>query len=67
MDDAPEINGSTPEERREYIKKRYPCIAECDACGLCKVFHGKDPESAYDDYISGRRSFIEVSKDFRRV
>jgi hypothetical protein len=33
-------------------------------CGLCKAFRGKDPENAYDDYINGKRSFIEVSKDF---
>lgn len=66
MNDAPEINASTQKERRDYIKNRYPCIADCDLCGLCKVFHGKDPEDAYDDYINGRRSFDEVSKDFKR-
>lgn len=66
MNDAPEINASTQKERRDYIKNRYPCIADCDLCGLCKVFHGKDPEDAYDDYINGRRSFSEVSKDFKR-
>ena len=66
MDTAPDIKESTPEERREYIKKRYPCISDCDACGLCKVFRGNDPESAYDDYIKGRRSFIEVSKEYRK-
>ena len=66
MNDAPDIHASTANKRREYIKKRYPCIADCDMCGLCKVFHGKDPEDAYDDYINGRRSFTEVSKDFKR-
>ena len=66
MNEAPDINSSTADERREYIKNRYPCIADCDMCGLCKVFHGKDPESAYDDYIKGMRSFTEVSKDFNR-
>lgn len=66
MNDAPDIHASTADERREYIKKRYPCIADCDMCGLCRVFHGKDPEEAYDDYINGRRSFTEVSKDFKR-
>ena len=63
---APEISESTVEERRAYIKGRFPCIADCDMCGLCKVFHGKDPELAYDDYIKGMRSFTEVSKDFNR-
>ena len=60
-----EIDNSTVEERREYIKSRFPCIADCDMCGMCKVFHGKDPERAYDDYIQGRRSFSDVSKDYR--
>ncbi|MBR4670073.1 MAG: hypothetical protein IKO84_05695 [Butyrivibrio sp.] len=65
MVSAPEIKESTTEERRAYIKERFPCIADCDMCGLCKVFHGKDAETAYADYISGSRSFIDVSADYR--
>ena len=65
-DSAPAINLSTPAERREYIVNRYPCIADCDACGLCKVFRGKDPENAYREYIEGTRSFEEISLDYRR-
>ena len=66
MYEAPDISSSTIEERREYIKNRYPCISDCDMCGLCKVFHGKDPENAYDDYIKGMRSFNDVSSDYKR-
>ena len=66
MINAPEINNSTAEERRTYIKERFPCIADCDMCGLCKVFRGKDPEMAYDDYINGTRSFSDVSDDYKR-
>ena len=66
MQGVPEIASSTIEERREYIKNRYPCISDCDMCGLCKVFHGKDPENAYADYINGTRSFMEVSADYKR-
>ena len=65
MGNAPEIKDSTVEERRAYIKKRFPCIADCDMCGLCKVFHGKDAETAYADYINGNRAFAEVSADYR--
>ena len=65
MLNAPEIKNSTAEERRVYIKERFPCIADCDMCGLCKVFHGKDAETAYADYISGNRSFTEVSADYK--
>ncbi|WP_026666123.1 hypothetical protein [Butyrivibrio sp. FC2001] len=65
MGSAPEINNSTSEERRAYIKKRFPCIADCDMCGLCKVFHGKDAETAYADYIDGSRDFMDVSADYK--
>ena len=64
MNEAPDIHSSTEDERREYIKNRYPCISDCDMCGLCKVFHGKDPENAYADYIKGTRSFYDVSADY---
>ena len=66
MNSAPEITGSIEEERRVYIKNRFPCIADCDMCGLCKVFRGKDAETAYADYINGTRSFMEVSEDYKR-
>lgn len=61
----PEVASSTEEERREYIKETFPCIADCDMCGLCAVFRGKDPELAYADYISGKREYMEVSEDYR--
>ena len=41
-------------------------LMDCDMCGLCKVFRGKDPENAYDDYIKGKRTFEEVSVDYKR-
>ena len=66
MSNAPEISTSGSEERRAYVKERFPCIADCDMCGLCTVFHGKDAEQAYDDYIKGRRSFADVSQDYKR-
>ncbi|MBR1815191.1 MAG: hypothetical protein IJ763_10685 [Lachnospiraceae bacterium] len=61
----PEIENSTPEERARCINEMYPCIADCDMCGICQVFRGKDPELAYADYIKGKRSFMEVSMDYR--
>ncbi len=62
---APEIKYSTEEERRQYIKDTLKCIADCDMCGLCTVFRGKDPELAYADYISGQREFLDVSADYK--
>ena len=67
MFSAPDIEGSTAEERRAYIKNRFPCIADCDMCGLCKVFRGNNAEHAYADYIDGKRSFMDVSADFKRI
>ena len=64
---APDIANSTAEERRELIKAKYPCIADCDMCGLCKVFRGNNAEHAYADYIDGKRSFMDVSADFKRI
>ena len=62
---APEISESTREERAEYIRKKFVCISDCDMCGLCAVFRGKTPETAYADYIEGKRDYIDVSADFR--
>jgi hypothetical protein len=65
MNDAPMLEASSEEERRAFIKDKYPCLADCHICGLCNVFHGKDPENAYDDYIKGIRSFADVSDDYK--
>ena len=65
MNIAPDIMNSNEDERREYIKNRFPCIADCDMCGLCAVFHGQDAEVAYSDYIKGIRSFEDVSEDYK--
>ena len=55
---APDLKSSTIEERRQYIKNTFKCIADCDMCGLCTVFKGKDPEIAYED-------FMAVSQDYK--
>ena len=65
MTAAPDIMNSTAEERRIFIKNKFPCIADCDMCGICTVFHGNDAEVAYEAYIRGERSFEEVSADYR--
>lgn len=62
---APEKETSTEEERRAFIKEKYKCISDCDMCGICAFFHGKDPELAFSDYIGGERSFLEVMSDYR--
>lgn len=63
---APSIAQSTREERLAYVRRRYPCIADCDACGLCKLFHGKDAEHALADYIEGLDELPQVMMRYRR-
>jgi hypothetical protein len=40
-----------------------PSLKEAKAS---KVFHGKDAETAYADYILGKRTFLEVSEEYKR-
>lgn len=66
MDEAPQVERSTNEGRRAYIQQRFPCIADCDQCGFCAAYHGRDPETAYADYIAEKAEFLEVSLRYRR-
>lgn len=63
---APKIDSSTKEEREEFIKQTYPCLADCDMCGICKIFHGRQPEIVFMDYIEGIREYRELVADIRR-
>lgn len=62
---APKITDSTKEERYKYINETYKCIADCDMCGICKVFRGKLPEIFFEDYINGNREYIDVSSELK--
>lgn len=61
----PDIKTSSRREREEYIKTTFRCKNNCELCGLCHVFRGKDPLIVYADYIDGRNSFEEISKKIR--
>lgn len=63
---APTIENSTREERLAYVRHRYPCIADCDQCGLCKLFHGQDAEHALAAYIDGEASLAQVLMGYRQ-
>lgn len=63
---APLIGESTRDERLLWVRETYACIADCDQCGFCASFHGRDPERAFADYIDGRGEFVEVSMRARR-
>lgn len=62
---APPVASSTKEEREAYVDSRYHCIADCDLCGLCALFRGKDPGIAFIDYIRGEEEFASVEARYR--
>ena len=60
---APSISESTKEERLAFVRERYVCISDCDACGICATFHGKDPEQALSAYIREVRGTMISTPD----
>ena len=61
----PGIEESTTEEREQYIKKVFQCKGVCEDCGFCAIYRGKSPEVVYEDYIAGKRSFYDITSDYR--
>ncbi len=61
----PDIEKSTKEERANYIKEKFRCKSDCESCGLCRVFRGKDPEIVYEEYIQGKKDFLDISANYR--
>lgn len=61
----PSIADSTKEERLEYVRSHYACIADCDACGLCTLFRRQDPQTALADFIEGRAELRDVLMRYR--
>ena len=64
---APVVAGSSREERLAYVRRRFPCMSDCDQCGLCALFHGHDATVAFRDYVDGRAEFGEVARRYRGV
>lgn len=62
----PDIATSTKEERMAYISETFRCRSDCDNCGICRVFRGKEPLLVFADYIEGKRTFQEISQEYRR-
>lgn len=61
----PSEKENSTEERRQFIKNTFRCIADSDRCGFCTGFYGKDLEVVYADYISGKRDYLDVSEGYR--
>ncbi len=56
----PGVEESTKEDRQKAIETMFRCISDCDSCGLCKIFRGKEPAMVFQDYIEGKCSFREI-------
>lgn len=61
----PDINTSTPEERWEYVRAAWRCLHNCELCGKCHILKGRDPGTLYEDYIEGKRSYLDVTLEIR--
>lgn len=63
---VPSIEDSTIEERESFIRNRYRRISDCDACGICAVFKGKNQVLAFSDYIDGRREYMDITNQYAK-
>lgn len=61
----PEIGKSTREEREVFIREKFKCISDCESCGICLVYHGKDPVLVYKDYIDGNAEYLDIARKYR--
>lgn len=61
----PDIASSTKEQRLAYIRETFRCRNDCDSCGLCRVFRGREPLLVFGDYIEGKRTFQEIMQKYR--
>ena len=62
---APSIENSTREQRLEYVVDKWRCLHNCELCGKCSILKGRDAEIVYEDYIEGRRSYMEITFEIR--
>lgn len=62
---APKIEESTRAERLEYVQDRWRCMCNCELCGKCNMLRGRDAEIVYEDYIEGRRTYMDITLEIR--
>ena len=63
--EQPKIDNSTKEERLAYVLEAWKCLHDCESCGKCRILKGKDAETLYEDYIEGKREYMEVTVGIR--
>ena len=60
---APSIDSSTIEERLAFVRNEWKCLHNCELCGKCRTLKGRSEETLYADYISGKRSYMEITME----
>ena len=63
--EQPKIDNSTKEERLAYVLEAWKCLHDCESCGKCRILKGMDAEILYEDYIEGKREYMEVTVGIR--
>ncbi len=63
MEQPPALSASTVEERRDYIKKRYPCISDCDF----PKYEVKPMVTPYPERVPDRLNVRDVVRHSERV
>ena len=63
----PRTDESTVEERRAYVLEAWRCLNDCEACGKCRILKGRDPETLYAEYINGKRSYMDITLELRKL
>ena len=58
---APSIDSSTIEERLAFVRNEWKCLHNCELCGKCRTLKGRSEETLYADYISVKRSYMEIT------
>ena len=61
----PKIENAAKEERLAYVLEAWKCLHCCDECGKCRILKGRDVEVFYDDYIEGKRSYMDITLEIR--
>lgn len=58
------IKETSKEERQKYIDELFRCHnGDCENCGVCKIFQGISPQVVYQDYIDGKREFLDITRE----
>ncbi len=63
----PSIDKSTREERLAFVLDQWQCLHNCEICGKCSILRGREAEFLYNDYIEGRRPYMEITFEIRNI